>query len=188
VAADESILERVAAGDPAAVGDCIDRYGGLVWSLVRSRIRNAADAEDASQEIFIELWKSAARFDPAVASEAVFIAMIARRRLIDRLRARGRQPVTEEFDEALARTDPLGTHAADASDVETAARALATLENGQREVVVLSIVQGMSHSEIATATGRPLGTVKTLLRRGLAKVRALLEPGRPQDSVAEAHE
>ena len=188
MAADESVLKRIAAGDPAAVVDCMNRYGGLVWSLVRSRIRNAADAEDATQDIFIELWKSAARFDPAVASETVFIAMIARRRLIDRLRARGREPVTEEFDEALARTDPLGTQAADAADADTAARALATLEAGQREVVLLSIVQGMSHSEIATATGKPLGTVKTLLRRGIAKVRALLEPGRPQDFVAEGGE
>jgi RNA polymerase sigma-70 factor (ECF subfamily) len=188
VAADETILKRIAAGDPAAVVDCMNRYGGLVWSLVRARIRNAADAEDATQEIFIELWKSAPRFDPAVASEAVFIAMIARRRLIDRLRARSRQPVTEEFDEELARTDPLGTQAADASDVDTAARAVATLEAGQREVVLLSIVQGMSHSEIATATGKPLGTVKTSLRRGLAKVRALLEPGRPQGFAAEGGE
>jgi RNA polymerase sigma-70 factor (ECF subfamily) len=188
VAADESVLKRIAAGDPAAVVDCMNRYGGLVWSLVRSRIRNAADAEDATQEIFIELWKSAARFDSAVASEAVFIAMIARRRLIDRLRARGREPMTEEFDETLARTDPLGTQPADAADVETAARALATLEAGQREVILLSIVQGMSHSEIATATGKPLGTVKTALRRGLAKVRALLEPGRPQDLAAEGGE
>lgn len=186
--ADESILERIAGGEPAAVVDCIDRYGGLVWSLVRSRIRNAADAEDAAQEIFIELWKSAARFDPGLASETVFIAMIARRRLIDRLRARSREPVTEEFDETLARADPLGTQAADAADVQIAARALATLEDGQREVVLLSIVQGMSHSEIATATGRPLGTVKTLVRRGLTKVRALLEPGRTQDLAAEGGE
>jgi RNA polymerase sigma factor (sigma-70 family) len=64
-----------------------------------------------------------------------------------------------------------------ASDVDRAARALESLEAGQREVLVMGVVQGMTHSEIALATGKPLGTVKTQLRRGLSKVRAMLEAG-----------
>lgn len=98
---DESILARVAAGDKGVVAECLDRYGALVWSLVRARIRNAADAEDAAQEIFVDLWKSAARYDSRVASEAVFIATIARRRVLDRLRAVRRRPLTEQIDEQL---------------------------------------------------------------------------------------
>ena len=80
------ILPRVAAGEPTALAECMERYGGLVWSIALRLTGSRADAEDAIQEIFIDLWKSAARFDGAVASEKAFVAMIARRRLIDRRR------------------------------------------------------------------------------------------------------
>jgi RNA polymerase sigma-70 factor (ECF subfamily) len=177
VTANESILARVAAGDAGAVGEFMDRYGALVWSLVRSRIRNVADAEDATQEIFIELWKHAGRYDPSVASEAVFVAMIARRRLVDRLRALGRQPPIEQIDEEqlplLAPLELEDKHA-NAFDVALAAKAVGELDEAQREVVLLGVVQGMSHAEIAEATGKPLGTVKTQLRRGLHRVREML--------------
>jgi RNA polymerase sigma-70 factor (ECF subfamily) len=176
VSADESLFERIAAGEPTAVRDCMDRYGGLVWTLVRSWIRNPADAEDATQEIFVDLWKSAARFDRSAGSEAVFVTTIARRRLIDRLRAQGRRPKTEEFDEessAMAEAGA-GPDVSQTVEVENAARALAALGAEQREILLMGVVQGMTHSEIARVTGKPLGTVKTQLRRGLKKVRALL--------------
>src|SRR5215813_5986353 len=88
-----ALLARVASGDRGAVRDCIARYGGLVWSIARRF--EGADAEDAVQEIFLDLWKSAARFDPRIASESAFVAMITRRRLIDRRRTRRRRPTTE---------------------------------------------------------------------------------------------
>ena len=177
MASNESIFARIAAGEAGAVRECMDRYGALVWSLVRSRIRNAADAEDATQEIFVELWKSAARYDPNAGSELVFVSTIARRRLIDRLRAQGRQPPTEEFDETALQPPEDGGLEADvksAVEVGNAARALAALDPGQREILLMGVVQGMTHSEIALATGKPLGTVKTQLRRGLMKVRELI--------------
>ena len=68
-ASQTSLFERIAAGDGSAVRQCMDEYGGLVWSLARRFSSSAADAEDASQEIFLELWKSAARYDPAMGSE-----------------------------------------------------------------------------------------------------------------------
>lgn len=188
MSADESILVRIAAGDSSAVAECIERYGALVWSLVRSRLRNPADAEDATQEIFVQLWKYAARFDPAKGSETVFIAMIARRRLIDRMRTRGREPALEELDETAIEARASGTSPPDAAEAEIATRAVASLDAGQREVVLLSVVQGFSHSEIAAATGKPIGTVKTLARRGLAKVRALLEPEGARQVAAEGGE
>src|SRR5687768_17786487 len=92
-----SLLARVAQGDALAGREVLARYGGLVWSIARRF--EAGDAEDAVQEIFLDLWKSAARFDPAIASEAAFIAMIARRRLIDRKRTRRRRPTTEDITE-----------------------------------------------------------------------------------------
>jgi RNA polymerase sigma-70 factor, ECF subfamily len=173
-----SLLERIAAGDHTAVKECMDVYGGLVWTLARRFSASVSDAEDSTQEIFLEIWKSARRYDPNAGSEAVFITTIARRRLIDRLRAQRRRPLTEEFDEETTPTlvddgdsEPAGALLA---EMQTAQRALAKLDPAQREVLLLGIVQGLTHSEIATKTGRPLGTVKTQMRRGLIKIRELI--------------
>ena len=76
------ILNRIAAGDPDAVQECLDQFGGLVWSLARRLTSSESDAEDAVQEIFVEIWRKAERYDPSIASESTFIAMLARRRLI----------------------------------------------------------------------------------------------------------
>ena len=173
----KTILERIAAGDQSAVRECMDQFNGLVWSLARRFSDSVADAEDASQEIFLEIWKSARRFDPDMGSEAVFIATIARRRLIDRLRSRKRRPPTEEFEESAFAAEDAddAMQPAMASEVNAARDALAALSADQREVLLLGIVEGMTHSEIATHTGRPLGTVKTQIRRGLKKVRQLIE-------------
>jgi len=81
-----SLLTKVAAGEQSAVTLCVKEYGPLVWSLALRYHRDRHEAEDAVQEAFIDVWKSAHRFDPAVASEKTFVAMIARRRIIDRLR------------------------------------------------------------------------------------------------------
>ena len=87
-----SVLQRIASGDSAAVRECMDQYGALVWSLARRLSRTASDAEDATQEIFLDIWRSAGRFDAAQGSDKMFIAMIARRRLIDRLRKKSAEP------------------------------------------------------------------------------------------------
>ena len=167
------VLLRVAHGELQAVKECLSRYGGLVWSLARRYA--PAEAEDAVQEIFVDLWKSAARFDPAVASEAVFIAMIARRRLIDRLRsAKLRPAVGRGAAETMPeRADPAASPER-CAEAAQAVRALEALRPEQREVLLLSACQGLSHDEIAEKTGMPLGTVKAHVRRGLLRVRAAL--------------
>ena len=165
------VLARVAAGDAAAIRECLARYGALVWSIARRF--EMGDAEDAVQEIFLDLWKSAARFDPQIASEATFVAMIARRRLIDRQRMRRRRPPTEQLPELPELSaDAVG---ADRSvEAQKAARAMNQLRPEQRHVLVLSACHGMSHGEIAAQTGMPLGTVKAHVRRGLQSIRAAL--------------
>lgn len=164
-----ALLARVAARQPGAVRDCIARYGALVWSIARRF--EGADAEDAVQEIFLDLWKSAARFDASVASEPAFVAMIARRRLIDRQRSRRRAPVTAE----LAGEPLLAAPGPDACvEAQQAARALERLRPEQRHVLVLATCHGLSHGEIAERTGMPLGTVKAHARRGLQSIRAAL--------------
>jgi len=96
-----TVLRRIAGGDSAAVRECIDRYGALIWSLARRLSRSSPDAEDATQEIFLDLWRNAGRFDESKGSEKLFIAMLARRRLIDRLRKTRIEVPTESSPEIL---------------------------------------------------------------------------------------
>lgn len=171
----QSVLQRIAQGDKSAVEECLNAYGGLVWSLARRMCPKAEDAEDAVQEIFIEIWKNAGRFDETQSSEATFIAMIARRRLIDRLRRANRRVSTDSLEDILG--EPANRADAEMQtlvEAREAAKALRNLRSEQRLVLLLSIVQGMSHQEISDATGMPLGTVKTHARRGLLQVREFL--------------
>lgn len=171
-----ALLERVAAGESAAFAQCMDLYGDLVWSLARRFSTTAADAEDATQEIFLRLWKNAAQFDAARGSEGAFIATLARRLLIDRYRERRRRPV----EVAVEDHDPVWTAHEDAgvsADAQRAASALGQLRPEQQRVIALSVVQGLSQGEIANATGMPLGTVKTLMRRGFLELRERLGGG-----------
>lgn len=173
----DDVLPRIHSGDPAAVEECLDRYGGLVWSLARRHTRSSADAEDAVQEIFLAVWKNAGRFDPSRASEAAYITTIARRRLIDLHRRQARRPATDGLDGVAEAIPDPRTGAVEASaEAALAARAIARLEPGERRAVLLSVHHGMSHGQIAEHTGMPLGTVKTYVRRGLQRVRDALEP------------
>ncbi|MHC4990042.1 MAG: RNA polymerase sigma factor [Planctomycetota bacterium] len=172
------VLQRVAAGDMAAMQDCIDTYGGLVWSLARRFTPSAAEAEDAVQEVFIALWENAGRFDEAQGTEVTFVAMIARRRLIDRGRKRERQKrlltnlkESKEAEVETATSNP----AAKIDEADRAMAALQQLSPPQQRVLRLSIHQGYTHEQIAECTGFPLGTVKTHARRGLQRIREILK-------------
>jgi len=167
-----SVLQRIASGDSAAVRECIEQYGALVWSLARRLSRSPSDAEDATQEIFLDIWRSAGRFDASQGSDKVFIAMIARRRLIDRLRKTTAEPPTVPVEalESVAWADP-GTASETSLEAEQATRALAELRPEQRQVLELGLLHGLTQVEIATRLQIPLGTVKSFMRRGLIKVR-----------------
>jgi len=171
----KAILQRIAEGDKTAVQDCLDAYGGLVWSLARRMLRGSDEAEDAVQEIFIDIWKNSARFDEAQASETTFVAMISRRRLIDRIRRIQRQPPVDSLDDILVEPTK-NSHKDIQMNVEAgeAVEAMNTLRPEQRQVLMLSIYQGFSHQEISDLTGMPIGTVKTHARRGLIQVRESL--------------
>jgi len=176
-----TLLRRVAQGEPNASRACIEAFGGLVWTLARRASPTREDAEDAVQDIFLDLWRSASRYDPAVASETAFVATIARRRLVDRARARRRRPATDP----LSSEPKVSTDAPPADRCIEATRAAAALEQlrpEQREVLLLS-TQGFSHEEIAEQRGLPLGTVKAHARRGLIRVRALLVEAEVPDST-----
>jgi RNA polymerase sigma factor (sigma-70 family) len=171
-----SVLQRIASGEQAAVRECIAEYGALVWSLARRLTRSPSDAEDATQEIFLDIWRSAARFDATQGSDKVFIAMIARRRLIDRLRKTTNEPPMDPVEvlETVAWADP-GAASETSQDAELAARAMQELRPEQRQVLELGLLHGLSQSEIAERLGIPLGTVKSFMRRGLIRVREFMK-------------
>ncbi len=165
------VLPRVAAGDTAAVRVCLERYGRLVLGMARRWLGSDADAEDATQDVFIEVWKSAARFDPRAASELTFIAMIARRKLIDRHRRRHARPPEARLGDVepeSAATPALWELNDELAPVRAA---LDDLPPVQRHILLLAVSDGATHPEIAELTGLPLGTVKTHIRRGLLSVR-----------------
>ena len=177
VSSESGLLKRVAAGDEAAVAACLDQFGGLVWSLARRLSPNEADAEDAVQEIFLEIWRFADRFDPSKASETTFVAMLARRRLIDRLRKHGRQPIEEAYEDHLEHAPSAEEVAGLGTDVARVAAALEGMKPEQQEAIRMSAWLGMSHSAIAEEMDLPLGTVKSHIRRGLIALREDLGAG-----------
>lgn len=174
----QAILNRIATGDENAVQDCLKNYGGLVWSLARRMLKNSEDAEDVVQEIFVDIWKNAERFDPTQSSETTFVAMIARRRIIDRIRYSARRISPDSLEDVLAEPASRAHQSMQTSiEANEAAKALDALRPEQRQVLQLSIVHGLSHQEISDATGMPLGTVKTHARRGILQAREILGAG-----------
>ncbi len=170
----DPILPRLAAGEPRAMNECITRYGGLIWGVVRRLVKDNTAAEDLVQEVFTEIWKKAAFFDPAVAAETTFIAMVARRRAIDFLRRQGRQPAFEPLEAAgsvvVASAPPPSVNC----DPEAVKSSVANLPEDTRQLFQLFFEDGYTHPEIAEKTGLPIGTVKTRLRRGLITLREQL--------------
>ena len=171
------LLPCIANGDPGAIDECIERYGGLVWSLARRLSPSVVDAEDAVQEIFVDLWKNAARFREEIAGETTFVAMLARRRLIDRQRKSRRELESQPIDEvALQQAAPPQAPPTElAEEGSRAAACLERLRSDERKVLELAIYHGLPQTRIAEQIGLPLGTVKTHARRGLLQLRNCMQ-------------
>jgi RNA polymerase sigma factor (sigma-70 family) len=168
------ILARVADRRHDAMEECLSVYGGLVWSLSLKMSATREDAEEAVQEIFVDVWKHAGRFDPARSSEATFIAMIARRRLVDRHRRQACRPPSSSLEEnaempLVATANPIDVH----DEVEHVRRLMGLLRPEERQVLEMALGEGCSQTAISERTGMPLGTVKSHARRGLIRLREL---------------
>lgn len=173
--APSNILQRISMGDLDAVTECINKYDKFVWNIARKFTKTREDAEDASQEIFIEIWKYAGRFDETKSPEWAFIALIARRHLIDLLRTSKSHHELPFFETELEnRSSDYHKKLQMKVEMRYMVEAIERLRIEERRLVKLSIYEGMSHPEIAESLGLPLGTVKTQIRRGFQKVRVSL--------------
>lgn len=181
---DTRLLERMAGGDEMALGSLYDRHAVAVHSLVSAIVRNEADAEEVTTDVFVQAWSSAARFDPGRAAVTTWLLTIARSRALDRVRSRGRRVLRLEHAaerEGSELASPVSNPGAD-PDVhvervelkETLRAALDGLPAPQREALELAYFGGYSQSEIAERLATPLGTVKTRIRTGMMSLRDTL--------------
>jgi RNA polymerase sigma-70 factor (ECF subfamily) len=163
-----SLLERVGRGDQQAFGVLYGRHARLVHSCAGRILRDWAEAEDVAQEVFAQVWAQAARFDPLRGTSLAWLLTIARSRALDRLRRRGCRPEDTGQTLPVASTTPV-------AELLLAVRtALQGLAPEHRRAIELAYFEGLSQTEIAARLGRPLGTVKTWIRRGLLELRRTL--------------
>lgn len=171
------LLRRSAAGDEAAFGELYDAVSGRVHGLVRRVVRDPAQSEEVTQEVFLEIWRQSARYDPARGSALAWLLTIAHRRAVDRVRsvaaARGRD---DGYGAATHATPHDSTaEAVDARlDAERVHRALESLTVAQRDALTLAYLSGYTHTEVASLLDLPLGTAKTRIRDGLIRLRDTL--------------
>ena len=153
-----------------------DRYGGMVYSVAQRVLNDSGAAEEVLQDIFMQLWRNAESFDPARGSLSGWLLVMARNRAIDRLRRRpaGQNVDAETINVPLAVS--LESTVAQHELMARVAAAVAALPEAQQKTLELAYYKGMTHTEIAAATGEPLGTVKTRLRSALQTLRQALNP------------
>ena len=172
---DWMLMHRVAAGDEEAIGELYDRFAPLVYKVAWQFQPSHAEAEDAVQEIFVRLWQTADRFDPRRAKLVTWVMLIARRHLIDRLRRSSVRPKTSSMDAAttdVATSEERPEQAGDDAELaESILERIAELPELQRLVIERAYLQGFTLREVSDQIGSPLGTVKSALSRGLARLR-----------------
>ena len=174
---DQSLLDRIVRGDERALAELYERFAPRAFGVARRVLRNDAEAEELVQDTFVEVWRSATRYDPRRAAPERWILTMIRTRAIDRLRQNGARGRLR--DNLLVQPKSEG---AQAPDVQVGASrearrlrdALASLPAEQRLVLEHAYDEGLSQSEIAQATGTPLGTVKTRMRIAMMKLADLL--------------
>ena len=171
---DAELLARVAERDQAAFEMLYGRYVRPVFGLALRRLGDRGHAEDAVQEAFAAVWRSASTYRPERGAAGGWLYTVARNAIVDRLRRNGPAAGAELPELASSEAGP----AQQAEESDTAwhvHRALEELQPREREVIELAYWSGLSQSEVADYLGLPLGTVKTRTRSGLAKLASVLE-------------
>ncbi|MGW8484605.1 ECF RNA polymerase sigma factor SigK [Microbacterium sp. NPDC055903] len=169
------LLLAVADGDQSAFAELYDMLSARVFGLILRVLVNRSQSEEVLQEVFLEIWQSAARFAPNKGQGRTWVLTIAHRRAVDRVRASQSstdRDVRAGFRDLDVAHDSVAEQAELGLEAERVVAALATLPEPQREALVLSYYGGYSQSEIAALIGSPLGTVKTRMRDGLSRLRS----------------
>jgi RNA polymerase sigma-70 factor (ECF subfamily) len=175
-ARDLALMRRVAAGEEAAVAELYDRFGSLVYRMAIQAMPSRAEAEDAVQEIFVRLWRTAERYDPARAALVTWVMLISRRHLVDKLRRTRARVKASSLDSAQAG----GVEASVMPDPSSGERdermavllkRIAALPELQRTVVTRAYLGGQTLRQIGDELNTPLGTIKSALSRALVRLR-----------------
>ena len=180
--ADREMIERIGRGDQSAFSALYDRLSRPLYSLALRMLGDAGDAQDALQDVFLQIWSRAATYNPEQSTVFSWTVLLTRSRVIDRLRARKRRlrvvdSATDDEDANVADASTMGTAADTADKNDEAARVRSVLNNlpsEQREAIELAFFGHLTHHEIAARLGEPLGTIKARIRRGLLKLRERL--------------
>lgn len=174
--ADLALMRRVAANEEAAVAELYDRFGSLVYRMAYQAMPTRAEAEDAVQEVFVRLWRTAHRFDPKRAALVTWVMLISRRHLVDKLRRTRARVKASSLDEGTPIPAPTGAPAASAG-LEHDERfgllieRINALPELQRLVVTRAYLGGQTLRQIGEELNTPLGTVKSALSRALVRLR-----------------
>lgn len=180
---DEALMQRVSHGDEEAFSRIYDRFCTPLFGLMKQMLDDPHEAEDLLQEGFVNLWEKAANYDATKGKAFSWAMMIFRNKAIDRLRSRGRRARLGEqaAEEPTLWTGTESQRADDAADdhdrAELVGKAMLELPAEQRRLIELAFLKGLTHPDIAECSGLPLGTVKTTIRRGLMRLRELLNRG-----------
>ena len=175
---DVELLRAIARGDEAALARLYDAYRVILFGLLVRILNSREEAEDILQEVFVQVWRRAKDFDEQRGRPFTWLVTLARSRAIDRLRQLGARQrlaagAAQEQEQAESVSDAL-TDAVRAEQQTVVRRALAELPEDQRHTLVLAYFDGLTQSEIAAKLNAPLGTIKTRMRSGMIKLRALL--------------
>jgi RNA polymerase sigma factor (sigma-70 family) len=171
---DEALVALVAHGGEHALAELYDRYGRLCYGLAFRIVRDTALAEDAVQEAFLTVWRSANRFLPERAKASTWILTLVHRRAVDLVRREERRRVEPLDEAAIAPGDAVEDVAWLRLERERVQKALRALPDQQREALELAYFGGFTQSELADRLGQPLGTIKSRMFAGLGRLRELL--------------
>jgi RNA polymerase sigma-70 factor (ECF subfamily) len=179
---DRAMLAAVASGDQKAFSQLYDRLSSPLYSLALRMLGDAAEAQDALQDVFLQIWRRAETYDSEQSSVFSWAVLMTRSRVIDRLRARGRRLRVVDYpgndakaDEAVASDASAGENAADNvnrnEEANQVRSVLSELPSDQREAIELAFFSDLTHHEIAQRLHQPLGTIKARIRRGLLRLK-----------------
>jgi RNA polymerase sigma-70 factor, ECF subfamily len=175
-ASDAALIERIVARDETALAALYDRYAGMMSSVLNRILRDKPAAEEILQDVFYQLWRTAAQFDASRGSVPGWLVVIGRNRAISLLRRHIPSQGEELLENTVVLPFNLESTVARGQLLGRVKGALEGLPKDQRAAVELAYFQGMTHSEIARCTGDPLGTVKTRLRSAMETLKRNLQP------------